>query len=332
MNRRQAITGLGGTLIAWPGVSRAQPPAGLRRVGCLMLGPVDSQAPRQLLDAFREGLRDLGYVEGENIAFEYRSAGGQISRFPDLATELVELRVDLLATLSNAATHAAQKATTTIPIISFNLGDPVGEGLVTSLARPGGNITGFTILAPELVPKGLSFLKLALPQISRVAVLWSPGSLTERSTADMLERADAAARTLGIELLLFRVRQAEEIEGAFQTMSRDRADALLVLPNPLSNVERQQIASRAIVHRLPSMTWTREFAEVGCLMAYGSNLAENWRRGAAYADRILKGAKPSDLPIQQPTKFELVINTRTARELGLTISPALLAAADEVIE
>jgi putative ABC transport system substrate-binding protein len=297
-----------------------------------MLAPLDSPVSRQLLNAFKEGLRELGYVEGQSVVFEYRSAEGRIERFPDLAANLVRLRVDLIAALSNAAAHAACRATTTIPIVSFNLGDPVGEGLVASLARPGGNVTGFTIFAPELVPKGLSLLNQTVPKASSVAALWSPGSLSERTAADMLQNAEAAARTLGVEMPLVQVRGAGDLESAFATMTASRAEALLVLPCPLSNAERQRIADLAIRHRLPSMAWTREFVEAGCLLAYGSNLVESWRRGATYADKLLRGAKPAELPIHQPTKFELVINARTAKLLGVTLPPSVLTLADEVIE
>lgn len=287
---------------------------------------------QQLVGALRDGLRGLGYVEGRTIAFEYRSADGKIERLRELAAELVRLKVDLIATFSNAATHAARNATTTTPIVSFNLGDPVAEGLAASLARPGGNVTGSTVFAPELVPKGLSLLREAVPKASRVAALWSPGSLTERSAADMLQKAEAAANAVGVEIVLVRFRTVDELDGAFVTMAKAHCEALLVLPSPLSNAEGQRIADLARRHRLPSMSWNRYFVEVGGLMAYGSNLVESWRRGAVYTDRILKGANPGELPIEQPTTFELVINQKTAKTLGLTIPPALLARADQLLQ
>jgi putative ABC transport system substrate-binding protein len=287
---------------------------------------------QQLFGAFRDGLRELGYVEGRSIAFEYRSADGKIERMRDAAADLVRHRVDLLAAFSNAATREARQATSVIPIVCFNLGDPVSEGLVASLARPGGNITGLTVFAPELVPKGLSLLKEAVPAAKRIGALWSPGSLSESLATEMLQKAEAAASQVGVEIVLARFRRGDELESAFGVITSQRADALLVLPSPLSNVEGSRIASLAARHRLPSMSWNRYFVEEGGLMAYGSSLVENWKRGAIYADRILRGANPGDLPIEQPTTFELVINQTTARKLALSIPPSLLARADQVIQ
>jgi putative tryptophan/tyrosine transport system substrate-binding protein len=332
LRRRDAVAVCGGLLLAGPRIGRAQPSAGVARVGCLMVAPAASPVAQSLLGAFRDGLRGLGYDERRNIAFEVRSGEGRIERLRELAAELVRLKVDVIAAFSNAATRAARQATSAVPIVCFNLGDPVGEGFVASLSRPGGNITGFTVLAPELVPKGLSLLKEAVPRASRVAALWSPGSLTESSAADMLEKAAAAANTVGVEIVLTRFHGVDELEGAFVTMTKARSDALLVLPSPLSNTEGSRIASLAARHRLPSISWNRYFVEAGGLMAYGSNLVESWRRGAVYVDRILKGADPAELPIQQPTTFELVINRKTARQLGLNIPASLLTRADQVIE
>lgn len=316
---------------ALPRTARAQPALRQRRIGCLLFS-TGSGVGLQYLDAFRQGLKELGHVEGRSIAFDVRSAEGRIERFAGLAEELVRLGVDLIAALSNGATHAARRATGDIPIVCFNLGDPVSEGLAANLARPGGNVTGFTLFGPELVPKGLSLLVEAVPAARRVAGLWAPGSLSKRTADEMIEKAGAAARLLGVELRLFRVQHASDLEGAFAAMRRDGAGAVLVLPSPLSNVERRRIAELALRHRLPSMSWVREFADAGGLMSYGSNIAENWRRGAAYADQILKGAKPSDLPIQQPSTFELIVNGRTARALGVRFPDSILARADEVIE
>lgn len=332
LKRRDAIALLGGLLLACSRVGRAQPSATVPRVGCLMVAPAASPVAQQLLGAFRDGLRGLGYVEGRSIAFEYRSAEGKIERLRELAADLVRRKVDLIATFSNAATRAAQQATSAVPIVCFNLGDPVSEGFVASLSRPGGNITGFTVLAPELVPKGLSLLKEAVPKASRIAALWSPGSLTESSATDMLQKAVAAANTVGVEIVLVRFRGVDELEGAFVTMTKARSDALLVLPSPLSNTEGSGIATLAARHRLPSISWNRYYVEAGGLMAYGSNLVESWRRGAVYVDQILKGADPGALPVEQPTTFELVINLKTAKRLGLNIPPSLLTRADQVIE
>ena len=331
MRRRDVILLFAGAVLAWPRMGRAQA-AGIPRVGCLTVAPVASPVVQQLVGAFRDGLNELGYVQGRSVAFEYRSAEGKIERLRDMAADLVRLKVDLIAAFSNAATHAARQATTAIPIVCFNLGDPVSEGLVVSLARPGGNITGFTVFAPELAPKGLSLLKQAVPKASRIAALWSPGSLTEGSATDMLRKTEAAAATLGGELVLVRFRAARELDGAFVTMTKARSEAVLVLPSPLSNTEGHRIASLAARHRLPSISWNRYFVEAGGLMSYGSNLVENWRRGAVYTDRILKGASPGELPIQQPTNFELIVNLKTATTLGLTIPPALLAQADQVVQ
>jgi putative ABC transport system substrate-binding protein len=297
-----------------------------------MVASVASPVVQELLGALRNGLRGHGYVEGRRIAFEYRSAEGKIERMRELAADLVRVKVDLIAAFSNAAVHAARQATTAIPIVCFNLGDPVSEGLAASLARPGGNITGFTIFAPELAPKGLSLLKQAIPKVSRIAALWSPGSLTEPSATDMLHKAEAAANIVRAEIVLVRFRTVEELDGAFVTMTKARSEALLVLPSPLSNVEGRRIATLAARHRLPSMSWNRYFVESGGLMAYGSDLVQNWWRGAVYIDRILKGANPGELPIEQPTRFELVINMKAAKMLGLTIPPALRVQAAQVLQ
>lgn len=283
-------------------------------------------------DAFRLGLTELGYIEGRNIAIEYRAADGKIERLPGLATELVGLKVDLIVALATPAGRAAQQATTTIPIVVTAMGDPVRDGLVASLARPGGNITGTTFLGPELVPKRLSFLRELLPTISRVAVLWHPGAFSEPTIREMLNEVAQAARTLGVQLQLVEVRSADEFDHAFTTMVGARAEALFQFPSTLFFNERRRIVDLAARHRLPAMFNAREFVQLGGLIAYGANLAELNRRAAAYVDRILKGAKPFDLPIEQPTKFELFINLKTAKALGLAVPDRLLVGADEVIE
>ncbi len=283
-------------------------------------------------DAFRLGLTELGYIEGRNIVIEYRSADGKIERLPGLATELVGLKVDLIVALATPAGRAAQQATTTIPIVVTAMGDPVRDGLVASLARPGGNITGTTFLGPELVPKRLSFLRELLPTISRVAVLWHPGAFSEPTIREMLNEVAQAARTLGVQLQLVEVRSADEFDHAFTTMVGARAEALFQFPSTLFFNERRRIVDLAARHRLPAMFNAREFVQLGGLIAYGANLAELNRRAAAYVDKILKGAKPFDLPIEQPTKFELFINLKTAKALGLAVPDRLLVGADEVIE
>ena len=297
-----------------------------------MTGSLESRESRVGLDAFRQGLRERGYVEGQNIVVEYRAADGKIERLPGLASDLARLKVDLIVATGTPLARAAQQATTTIPIVSAVMGDPVGDGLVASLARPGGNITGLTFLGPELVPKRLELLKQAVPRVSRVAALWHPGAFGERTNRDMLKETEAAARTLGVQLQLVAVRGPDELDGAFSTMTRARADALIVFPSTMLFSERRRIVDLAAKHRLPSMAMAREFVELGGLIAYGASIPDLIRRGVTYVDKILKGAKPADLPVEQPTKFELVVNLKTAKALGLTIPQSLLLRADEVIK
>jgi len=295
-------------------------------------GSLNSAETLAALDAFRQGLREHGYLEGQNIAFAYRAADGNIARFPVLAMELVRNNVDVIVAYNTPATRAAQQATNTIPIISLAMGDPIGDRLVASLARPGGNVTGLTLLGPELLGKRLELLREALPRVSRVAALWHPGAFGERTTREMWDTVDAGARTLTMQLQRVGVRAAEELEGAFSMMIRERADALLVFPSPMLFVERRRIVGLAAKHRLPSMFTAREFAELGGLLAYGASLPDLIRRGATYVDKVLKGAKPGDLPVEQPTKFELVVNLKTAKALGVTMPQALLLRADQVFE
>ena len=322
---------LWGAPAAWPLAARAQT-AKVARIGYLITGALESPETRMNRDAFRLGLTELGYIEGRNIVIEYRAADGKIERLPGLATELVGLKVDLIVALATPAGRAAQQATTTIPIVVTAMGDPVRDGLVASLARPGGNITGTTFLGPELVPKRLSFLRELLPTISRVAVLWHPGAFSEPTIREMLNEVAQAAGTLGVQLQLVEVRSAEEFDHAFTTMVGARAEALFQFPSTLFFNERRRIVDLAARHRLPAMFNAREFVQLGGLIAYGANLAELNRRAAAYVDKILKGAKPFDLPIEQPTKFELFINLKTAKALGLAVPDRLLVGADEVIE
>jgi putative ABC transport system substrate-binding protein len=246
--------------------------------------------------------------------------------------KLASLNLDLILAPNTPAARAAQRATTTIPIVVPVMGDPVADGLVASLAHPGGNITGLTFLGPELASKRLGLLKQALPNASRVAALWHPGAYGERTTREMLQATDAAARTPAVELQLVEVRGVDEFDRAFSAMTGNHADALIVLPSPMLFIERNHIVDLATKHRLPSISVAREFAEVGGLMAYGASLTDLQRRSATYVDKILKGAKPADLPVEQPTKFELVINLKTAKALGLTIAESFQLLADEVIE
>jgi ABC-type uncharacterized transport system substrate-binding protein len=332
MERRTFLAGTGAMLLAAPFAAEAQQAGKIPRIGYLVLGPLDAPESRTLLDAFRQGLRERGYVEGENIVIEYRPADGKIERLPALASELVRLNVDLIVAGNTLLARAARQATTTIPIVAGAMGDPVRDGLVASLSRPGGNITGLTFLGPELLPKRLGLLKEGLPKISRVAVLWHPSAFGERTMSEMLKEMEAATQTLRVELRIVEVRGPDEIDGAFSAMARERADSLFQGPSAMLFAERRRIVALAAKHRLPSMFNAREFVELGGLMAYGANLADLTRRAVTYVDKILKGAKPGDLPIEQPTKFELIINLKTAKALGLTIPSSLLARADEIIQ
>jgi putative ABC transport system substrate-binding protein len=331
MRRRQFITLLGGAA-AWPLGAHAQQAGKVNRIGFLVTGALDSAEAQAILDAFRQGLRERGYVEGQDIVIEYRGADRKMERFPELATELVRLNLDLIVAAVTPAARAVREATSTIPIVVPNMGDPVGDGLVASLARPGGNITGMTFLGPELAAKRLELLKQALPTISRVAALWHPGVYGESTTREMIRKMEAAARTLLVQLQLVEVREAAEFDQAFLAMVSERADALIVLPSPMFFNERRHIVDLATRHRLPSIAQVREFVELGGLMAYGASIRDLFRRAGVYVDMILQGAKPADLPVQQPTKFELVINLKTAKALGVDVPPTLLALADEVIE
>jgi putative ABC transport system substrate-binding protein len=332
MRRRSVLALLGGATTTWWPAARAQQPAKVPRIGYLTIARLDLPETQAILDGFRQGLRELGYVEGQSIIIEYRTIEGKMERLPDLAAELVRRNVDLIAANGHTTTRAARAATATIPIVGLAMTDPVGDGTVASLARPGGNVTGFSYLGTELGPKNLSLLKEALPDASRIAALWQPSTLTERVTGDMMRRVEAAARALAVELLLVEARGAEDLDSAFAKMTSARAEALLVVPSVVSVVERRRIVELAGRHGLPAMYWQREFVDLGGLMAYAANIRDMNRRAAAYVDRILKGAKPADLPIQQPTKFDFVLNLKTARELGLAIPQAVMLRADEVIE
>jgi putative ABC transport system substrate-binding protein len=327
MQRREFITLLGGSAVAWPLAARAQRPEKIPSVGILWQNPL---APTvQLVDAFRQGLRELGYVEGQNITIELRSAEGRVERLPALAAELVRLNVDVIMTATTPSIRAAQQATKTIPIVMGNSQDPVSEGFVASLARPRGNITGQSLQSPDLAAKRLQLLKEVVPTVSRIAVLWNSG---DPALALSFKETAAAAQTLHVQLQSLRVRGHEEFKTAFRAAVQDGAEALVVLEDALTYPHRTEIAELAKSNRLPAMYGLREFAEAGGLMAYGPNLVAIYRQAATYVDKILKGARPADLPVEQPTRFELVINLKTAKALGLTIPPSLIAVADQVIE
>jgi putative ABC transport system substrate-binding protein len=318
-----------GAFLATPFAAEAQQPAKIARIGFLA---VDLAGNPRGPEAFRQGLRDLGYVEGRNVVIEYRDAEGKFERLPALAAELVALKVDVIYAPTVLASLAAKQATRTLPIVLSGVADPVTDGLVTSLARPGGNVTGLSNLAPELVGKRLELLKHAVPEVSRVGVLWQPGGGGERTDKDMLKAVEVAARALGVRLQFVEARGPADLDRAFSDMTKARADALLVLPYIMFFYERRRLVDLAAKNRLPAMYSSRQYVDDGGLMAYGANLVDLSRRAATYVDKILKGAKPGDLPVEQPTKFELVINLKTAKGLGLTIPQSVLTRADEVIQ
>lgn len=316
-------------LLAAPLAVDAQQPGNSYRIGYLGISPPSTPDILRNVEAFRQGLGELGWVEGKNIVIEWRYSAGRGERFPDLAAELVRLKVDLIVAVAAPATHASKQATTTIPIVGIALADPVGQGLVASLARPGGNVTGLATLFPELAAKRLELLKETLPGVSRVAVLWNaanPGNVLQ------IGETKVAAQTLGLRLQSVEVRGPEDFQGAFAAMTRGRPEALVSLADPLIFTYRTQIVDFAAKSRLPAMHPFRESVEAGGLMAYSVNIPDMFRRAATYVDKILRGAKAGDLPIEQPTKFEFVINIKTAQALGLTIPQSLLLRADQVVE
>ncbi len=326
MRRREFITLLGGAAAAWPLAARAQQPA-MPVIG--FLSPTSPDGFTERLRAFRLGLNDTGYVEGENVAIVYRWAENQIDRLPELAAELARRQVAVLAIVGNAATLAA-KAITTIPIVFTVNEDPVRLGLVASLARPGGSLTGVNFLAGELAAKRLEFLRELVPAATRVAVLVNPANATTAEST--LRDVAPAARAMGLQMLVLKTSISREIDAVFDTLVRERPDALFVNPDPFFSTRRVQLVHLASRHAVPAIYATRDFAEAGGLMSYGPSLADAYRQVGIYTGRILKGAKPADLPVVQSAKFELVINHQAARTLSLTVPPTLLARADEVIE
>jgi putative ABC transport system substrate-binding protein len=327
ITRRTFVTGTGAVLLAAPPASQAQQAETIARVA--RLSPISASTDRPILQALRQGLRDLGWVEGKNVAFEYRFAEGNLARLPDLAAELVRLKVDVIVPGSISAALAAKNATATIPIVMVITGDPVGSGLVASLARPGGNVTGVTALGEELSGKRLEVLKEAIPGVNRVAVLANPAYA---DTGPFLNGTDRAARALSVRLQILELHDPTELEKAFAAMIHEHAGAFVVGTDPFFNTNRRRIVALAAKNRLPAMYALREYVDDGGLIFYGASLPDMSRRAAVYVDKILKGAKPADLPIEQPTKFDLIINLKTAAALGLTIPPSLLARADQVIE
>jgi putative tryptophan/tyrosine transport system substrate-binding protein len=318
-----------GAVLAASLVDAAQPET-LPRVGVLlyMASPMAGQS-NPFLDAFRGGLRDLGYVEGRNVVLEYRWAGGSDQRAAELAAELVRLNVAVIMSAGTPATAAARAATSTIPIVMTAVGDPVGSGIVASLARPGANVTGLSLLDVDLDGKRIELLKEAVPGLTRIAMLWSPN---DPGMALAFSRVEVASRTLRLALQSLAVRDPGEFPGALQAAGTGRAEALIVTAQPFTIRHQRQILDVATKLRLPAMYTDRRFVEAGGLMAYGPSLVDVYRRAATYVDRILKGARPADLPVEQPTKFELVLNLRAAKALGLAIPAPLMARADQVIE
>jgi len=325
MRRREFILALGSAAATWPLVARAQRTGKRYRIGILC----PELPPPGFLEAFRQGLRQLGYVEGQNIAFEVRSAEGYAQRLAALANQLVALKVDVIVAINTPSVQAAKKASATIPIVMTRIADPVKSGLVTSLPRPGGNITGLSFMVDELSGKRLALLKEALPSVSRVAILWyQPNAGSEMVVSAM----KVASRELGLELMLLPVHRSADLTGAFQAATSGRVEALIVIEEAVATEHRGEILSLAAKHSMPVVSQYKTFAEAGALLAYGPNLSALYRRAAYYVDRILKGANPGNLPVEQPTKFDLVINLKTAKALGVTIPQTLLARADEVIE
>jgi putative tryptophan/tyrosine transport system substrate-binding protein len=333
MRRREFITFLGGAAAGWPLAAHAQRATKFARIGMLSLGRGDkSDASLKTIDAFIPAMRALGFVEGQNIAFERKFADGDVNKLSELAQELVGQRIDTIVALATPAVLAAKKATSSIPIVGIGMADPVEDELASSLARPGGNVTGTTFLGPELVSKRLQLLKEIVPSLSRVIVLWHPRAYGERTMAGMLKEAESSAQSLGTKLLLVPADSPADLDGTFAAMTREHADGLVVFPSPMLYSQYARIVPFAANSRLPAMYAAREGVDLGGLVSYGANLPDLSRTTAAFLDKILKGAKPAELPVQQPTKFELVINLTTAKTLGLTISRNFQLIADEVIE
>ena len=325
MRRRKFITFLGGAA-AWPIAVRAQQPVKLPIIG--LLGSSTALIESQRVAAFVQRLHQLGWIENRNVVIEYRWAEGRQERFAEIAAEFVQLKVDLIVAATTPAVMAAKQATSLIPIVIATADDPVGTGLVASLARPGGNVTGLSNQISDTSPKRLELLREVVPGLRRLAILFNVGN--PGAVLDIRE-FEAAVRMFGLEALTFEIRRAEDIAPGFEAL-KGRADALYVAADPLVNTNRVRINTLALAARLPTMHGVRDYVEAGGLMSYGPNIPDQYRRAADYVDKILRGAKPGDLPVEQPTKFDLIINLTTAKALGLTIPPSVLARADEVIE
>ena len=328
MDRRAFIAAVTGALLAASSAAEAQPAGKVVRIGLLDYAASDPASAARW-KAFRDQLRWLGYVEGQNVVFESRWGDGQVGRLPSLAAELVDAKVDILVTAGSEAALAAKQATNSIPIVTATGGDPVESGLVAGLAQPGGNVTGVISLMSQLVGKRLELLKQLIPRASRIAILRDPDN---HSSALNLRDAESAAKSVGVVVQGVSVRGPKDLDAAFLAMKRARTDAVILAENTRFIADRRRIADLAVMHRLPMMVAAKEYAEAGGLISYGTDYPDLFRRAATYVNKILKGAKPGDLPVEQPTTFELVINLKTAKGLGLTIPPSLLQRADQVIE
>ena len=333
MRRREFLSLVGGVSLAWPLAARAQQPERTRRIGILSPGRPELPDPTfAMLSAFLHGLHELGYTEGQNLTIERQYANGSSDQLRELAAELVRRKPDIIVAFSTTAASPAKQATGTIPIVAIAMADPVADELVASLARPGGNVTGTTFLGPELVSKRLQLLREVVPGLSHVAALWHPNAYSERTMQGLRNEIEVAARTLGLQLQLVPARSPDDFVSAFTAMAREHTEAVIVMPSPMLFGEYSRIVSIAANNKLPAMGAAREFVDLGGLMSYGANLPDLARQTAMYADKILKGAKPAELPVEQPTKFELVINLRTAKALGVDIPQSMLLRADEIVE
>jgi len=326
MKRREVITLLGGAAAAWPMAARAQQPGKTYRIGILSAGTAEVL---ELEVVFSDALRELGWIEGKNVILDYRYADNRLERLPELAADLVRLKVDVIMAIGTLAPLAAKQTTTTIPIIMAAAGDPVASGLVTSLARPGGNVTGMSLMVPDVAGKRLELLRAIVPRIAQVAVLWNGAN---PYPGFVFKETQVAGHTLGVRVQSLEVQGASDFDSAFEAARRQRPDALITIEDPLTVSYRKPIAEFATAQQLPTLHGVREFVVVGGLMSYGASIADLRRRAAGYVDKILRGAKPADLPVQQPTKFELVINRKTAKQLGLDVPLHLQQLADEVID
>jgi putative ABC transport system substrate-binding protein len=312
----------------WPLPLEAQQSDKVARIGYLSF-----HSPEAFnIEAFRQSLRELGWAEGKNLIIDYRSAEGRSDRLPRLASELVGLKVQVIVAAATVPALAAKQATQTIPVVFTHVSDPVGSGLVSGLARPGANVTGFTHLNVGLIPKRMEFLKQAVPNVRQLVALWQPGGLGQLTEKEMLKETEDAARALGLQVQFLPVRRLQDLETAFTTLDRERTHSLIVLPSPIFRNEPQLVTDLAAKYRIPAVYFDREFASAGGLMAYGADMADIVRGAAGYVDKILKGAKPGDLPVARATRFEFIINLKTAKSLGLAIPPSVYLQADQLIQ